>query len=236
HLYLHQQHALLFTFSFSLFPNAKKQGSRINTSTRLPDTPYSDITSTLSELQKRNSVLKEEARALRFKALLAEARAATDETGEDQPQQSVSPKGHRGRRGQGHTLEQRMEFVEVFRHFSKKTDMKVTPHSFGKFVNTPIKRQLITQWNKDFDKIKFDVAHGRGGERTLSTTPDDLMRHILDKTVYGWLHEVRKSNGAVSGLQLQAAADSVLHILMDDIFAFDDIPTAAQFLLRHRGV
>jgi hypothetical protein len=39
----------------------------------------------------------------------------------------------------------------------------------------------------------------------------------MDKTVYEWLVEVRKNNGIVSGLQLEAAADSVLHILTDDI-------------------
>ncbi|KAI7819944.1 hypothetical protein BC939DRAFT_459074 [Gamsiella multidivaricata] len=50
----------------------------------------------------------------------------------------------------------------------------------------------------------------------------------MDKTVLGWLLEVRKSNGVVSGLQLQVAADSVLHILADDIADdigdFNDIP------------
>ena len=39
-----------------------------------------------------------------------------------------------------------------------------------------------------------------------------------------WLLEVRKNNGIVSGLQLQVAADSVLHTLMNDIYDFDDIP------------
>lgn len=117
-----------------------------------------------------------------------------------------------------------MELVEMFRHFSKRTDIKVTLNSFGDFMDIPIKRQSITQWNKNFDKIKFDVAHGRGDKCTLSSSPVDLIRHILDKTVHEWPLEVRRSNGVVSGLQLQAAAETVLHILMDDIFAFDDIP------------
>jgi hypothetical protein len=38
----------------------------------------------------------------------------------------------------------------------------------------------------------------------------------MNRTVYEWLLEVRKNNDIVSGLQLQAAADSVLHILTDD--------------------
>lgn len=118
-----------------------------------------------------------------------------------------------------------MEMVEVFRHFSKKTGTNVTPSNFGEFMDIPINRQSITQWNKDFNKIKFDVAHGRGDKRALSRNPDDLIRHILDKAVFEWLLEVRKNNGIVSGLQLQAAAGSVLHILLDDIFAFGDIPT-----------
>ncbi|KAG0054979.1 hypothetical protein BGZ90_005843 [Linnemannia elongata] len=46
----------------------------------------------------------------------------------------------------------------------------------------------------------------------------------MDKTVLEWLLEVRKSNGIVSGLRFQAAAESALHILMDDILAFDEIP------------
>ncbi|KAF9114130.1 hypothetical protein BGW39_003484, partial [Mortierella sp. 14UC] len=120
---------------------------------------------------------------------------------------------------------ERMEMVEMFRHFSKKTDTNVTSNNFGEFMDMPIKRQSIAQWNKDFNKIKFDVAHGRGDKRALSRNPDDLIRHILDKTVFEWLREVRKNNGVVSGLQLQASAGSVLHILLDDILAFDDIPT-----------
>ena len=77
-----------------------------------------------------------------------------------------------------------MKLVEVFRHFSKKTDVKVTPNNFGEFMDIPIKRQSITQWDKDLDKIKFDVTHGRGDKRKLSRNPDDLIRHILNKTVY----------------------------------------------------
>jgi len=68
------------------------------------------------------------------------------------------------------------------------------------------------------------VEHGRGDKCTLSKSPADLIQHIIDRTVYEWLLEVRKNNGIVSGLQLQAAADSVHHILTDDIYDFDEIP------------
>ena len=131
-----------------------------------------------------------------------------------------------------------MESVEIFRHNSKKIDldMKVTPTTFGEFMDMPIKRQMITQWNKDFDKIKFDVAHGRGDKRTLSSNPADLIRHILDKTAYEWLLEVRKNSGVVSGLQLQAAGDSALHILMDDSSPSMKSLLVAQSPLQHRGV
>jgi len=116
-----------------------------------------------------------------------------------------------------------MELVEIFRYLSKNTDLKVTATNFGKFIHLPLKRQTITQWNKDFEKIQFDVAHGRGNKCTLSKCPADLIRHIVGRTIYEWLLEVRKKNGIISGLQLQAAADSVHHILTDDICNFDDI-------------
>ena len=45
----------------------------------------------------------------------------------------------------------------------------------------------------------------------------------MDKAVYEWLQEVRKSNGVINGLQLQASADSVLHILTDDLDNIDNI-------------
>ena len=109
-----------------------------------------------------------------------------------------------------------MELVEIFRYLSKSTDVKITGSNFSNFVHLPIKRQLIIQWNKDFDKIKFDVAHGRGNKCTLSSNPVDLIRYIMDRAVYEWLLDVRKNNGVVSGLQLQNTADSVLHILTDD--------------------
>ncbi|KAF9080739.1 hypothetical protein BGX29_005081, partial [Mortierella sp. GBA35] len=102
--------------------------------------------------------------------------------------------------------------------------MKVTANNFHQLVHIPVKRQSITHWNKDFDKILFDMVHGRGNKCTLSNSPFDLVRHILDKTVQEWLLEVQKSNGVVSGHQLQAAADSALHILIDDICDPDDIP------------
>jgi hypothetical protein len=118
-----------------------------------------------------------------------------------------------------------MELVEIFRHLRKDTNIKVTAANFHQFVNIPISRKSITQWDKDFDKIKFDVEHGRDNKCTLSSSPVDLIRHLLDKTVQEWLLEVRKSNGIASGIQLQAAANSVLHILMDDICDPDDIPS-----------
>ncbi|KAF8932384.1 Tigger transposable element-derived protein 6 [Haplosporangium gracile] len=185
---------MLFTFSFSSHITKNKR-PRISSNTCQRDLPLSNITSTLNQLQNGFSVRTEEARALRYKTRLAEAQTETNETDEHQPQQPASSKGHRGDRGQRYTLRQRMELVEVFRHFSKKTDVKVTPNNFGKFMDILITRQSLIQWSRNFDKIKFD-----------------------------WLLEVRSSNGVVSGLQLLAAADSVLHILTDDILVFDDIP------------
>ncbi|KAF8944073.1 hypothetical protein BGZ47_004704 [Haplosporangium gracile] len=202
----------------------KNKGSRISPGTRLRNLPLSDMTSALNQLQKGASVQTEEARALRYKARLAETRIETNEADEHRPQRPASPKSHRGDRGQGYNLRQRMELVEMFHHFSKTTNIKVTPSNFGEFIDIPIKRQSITQWNKDFDRIRFDVAHGRRDKRTISSNPVDLMRHILDKTVYEWLLEVRRNNSVVSGLQLQATAEFVLHTLMDDILAFEDIP------------
>ncbi|KAF8934962.1 hypothetical protein BGZ47_010114 [Haplosporangium gracile] len=202
----------------------KNRGSRISPGARLRDLPLSDMTSALNQLQNGASVQTEEARALRYKARLSEARIETNEADEHRPHQPASPKSHRGDIGQGYTLRQRMELIEMFRHFSKTTNIEVTPSNFGEFMDIPIKRQSITQWNKDFNKIRFDVAHGRDDKPTISSNPVDLIRHILNKTVYDWLLEVRRNKSVVTDLQLQAAAESVLHILMDDILAFEDIP------------
>ncbi|KAG0248085.1 hypothetical protein BGZ95_008228, partial [Linnemannia exigua] len=102
----------------------KNKGPHISPSTRLRELPLSDITSSLNQLQNGASVRTEEARTLRYKARLAEARTGTNEADEHQLQQPAGPKGHRGDRGQGYTLRQRMEMVEMFRYFSKKTGMK----------------------------------------------------------------------------------------------------------------
>ena len=117
-----------------------------------------------------------------------------------------------------------MGLVEIFRHLKERTDVNVTAINFHQFVRFPVPRHSIKKWDKDFDKIQFNVVHGRGDKCTLSSSPVDLIRHIMDKTVLEWLLEVRKNNGIISGLQLRPAAESVLHILMDDIFTFDDIP------------
>ncbi|KAI1300507.1 hypothetical protein EDD11_006182 [Mortierella claussenii] len=241
----------------------KNKGAHISTGTRLRDSPILDITSVLNQLQRGGSISTEEEHALRYYALLAEARAGT-KVDEDQPQKSASPKIHigtgtrllnqlqsggsiskeeahalryyallaearagikvdedqqpqksaglkayRGNRGGGHTLRHRMELVEIFRHFSK-TDVKVTAGNFHQLMNTPVLRNSIIQWDKDFDKIQFDMAHGRGSKCTLSRSPVDMTPHIMDKTVH-------------DGLQPQAAADSALHVLMDDIYHPNDI-------------
>jgi len=189
---------------------------RTSTGKRSRKSPLLDITSTFNQLQNGTSAQPEEAQALEYYSLLAKARAGIDE------QQPQKPAGSKPERGAGYSLRSRMEAVEIFRYL-KKTDKKVNASNFHQHVNRPINRMSITQWDKDFDKIKFDVAHGRGNKCTLSKSPVDLIRHIMDKTVYEWLLEVRKNNGVVSGLQLEAAADSVLHILMDDICDIDDI-------------
>ncbi|KAF9177013.1 hypothetical protein BGZ51_009167 [Haplosporangium sp. Z 767] len=87
----------------------------------------------------------------------------------------------------------------------------------------PISRDLITQWDKDFNKVRFDVAHGRGDKRTLTYSPVDLVQYLTDKAVDIWLAEARKENSVVSGIQLQAAADSIFYVLIDDVCGSDDI-------------
>ncbi|KAG9073394.1 hypothetical protein KI688_001189 [Linnemannia hyalina] len=84
-----------------------------------------------------------------------------------------------------------MELVEIIRYVSKSADVNAAAGNFHQFVNCPLTRQSITQWDKDLGKIRFDVAH-----------------------------EVRKSS-VVSGLQLQVAVNSVLYILADNILADD---------------
>ncbi|KAF9114153.1 hypothetical protein BGX30_006687, partial [Mortierella sp. GBA39] len=194
----------------------RHNGPRTSTGKRSQKFPLLDITSTFNQLQNGTSAQPEEAQALEYYSLLAKARAGSDE------QQPQKPAGSKPERGAGYSIRSRMEAVEIFRYL-KKTNKKVNAFNFHQHVHRPINRMSITQWDKDFDKIKFDAAHGRGNKCTLSKSPADLIRHILDETVYEWLLEVRKNNGIVSGLQLEAAADSVLHILMDDICDFDDI-------------
>jgi hypothetical protein len=84
-------------------------------------------------------------------------------------------------------------------------------------VKANIHRDSIRQWDKDYNKIKYDVLHGRGDKCTLSNDPSTLVRYMVDKAVYNWLVEVRKENGIVSGRQLQAAAETIFHVLVDDI-------------------
>lgn len=86
----------------------------------------------------------------------------------------------------------------------------------------PTKRQSIAQRNKDFDKISFMLY--------VQGDPFDLIRHLFDKAVYEWLSEARRKSGVVSGLQFQAAAESVLHILVDYVLAFDNIPSQSHNL------
>lgn len=200
----------------------KKTGAHISTNTHLQGSPLLDITSTLNQLL--NGTSTQEAQALDYYSLLAKARTGADNTVKKQSQKHAGPKRHRGERGGGFTLRHRMELVEIFRDLRKDTNKKVTATNFHQFVHCPVPRKSIKQWDKEFDKIQFDVAHGRGDKCTLSSNPVDLIRYILDKTVQEWLIEVRKSNSVVSGIQLQAAADSVLHILMDDICDLNDIP------------
>ncbi|KAF9079082.1 hypothetical protein BGX23_005104, partial [Mortierella sp. AD031] len=102
----------------------KTKGPRISTSIRPRDSPLVDVTSTVNQLQNKTSTLTEEAQALRYHALLAEARADTNKAVEHQPQQAAGPKRRRSERGEGYTPSHRMELVEIFRHFNKRTDMK----------------------------------------------------------------------------------------------------------------
>ncbi|KAF9078906.1 hypothetical protein BGX23_005832, partial [Mortierella sp. AD031] len=129
------------------------KGALVSTGTRSRGSPLLDITSVVNQLQSGASTLTEEAQALRYHALLAEARAGINKVVEHQPQNSTSPKAHRGG---GYTLRHRMELVKIFRHLSKNINMKVTATNFHQFVNIPVSRKSITQWDKDFDKIQFD--------------------------------------------------------------------------------
>ncbi|KAF8924002.1 hypothetical protein BGZ47_004323, partial [Haplosporangium gracile] len=60
-----------------------------------------------------------------------------------QPQKSIDTKRHRGGRGEAYLLRKRMELVEIFRHYSKRTDVKVTASNLGKFIHIPFQRQII---------------------------------------------------------------------------------------------
>ncbi|KAF9078889.1 hypothetical protein BGX23_005973, partial [Mortierella sp. AD031] len=91
-----------------------------STSTRPQDSALLDITSTIHQLQNGSLARPEETQALEHYALLAKARAGTDE---QQPQKPTGPKSHKPDRGAGYTLRRRMEFVEIFHHL-KRTNAK----------------------------------------------------------------------------------------------------------------
>lgn len=152
-------------------PQNKEPHTRISARTRSRRPPLVDITSVVNQLQNGASAPMEETLVLRYHALLAEARGGNSNDVKHQPQRST---GSKGRRGEGYTLRDRMELVEIFRHFSKRTGIaKITACNFGEFVLIPIKRQAIEKWDKSFDKIKFDVVHGRGNKYKLSSIPAD---------------------------------------------------------------
>lgn len=144
------------------------------------------------------------------RALLAEARAGD----ENLPPQFVDLRKYRG---EGFPLWYRMELVEIYRYLRQQKDTKVTPSNFHKFVKIDIHRDSITSWDKDFEKIKYDVAHGRGNKCRLSSDQSTLIRFMVGRAVNQWLVEVRKENGIISGRKLQATADSIFHVLVDDI-------------------
>ncbi|KAF8932297.1 hypothetical protein BGZ47_011451 [Haplosporangium gracile] len=148
--------------------------------------------------QKRQTTQREEVQALDYSPLLAKARAGADKVIEQQPQKPANPKHRKGERGEEYTLRRRMELAEIFLHLSRRTDVKVTPGTFHEFVHLPVSRKSIIQWNKDFDKFI-------------------LMWRMAKAT------NVRNKDDVVSGLQLEAAAGSVLHIPTDFIYSFDDI-------------
>ncbi|KAF9586429.1 hypothetical protein BGW38_005211 [Lunasporangiospora selenospora] len=110
-----------------------------------------------------------------------------------------------------------MELVEIYRYLRQKKDAKVTPSNFHKFVKVDIHRDSILQWDKDFEKIKYDVPHGRGSRCTLSSDQSVLVRFMVGQAVFKWLVEVRKDNRIISGRNLQATADPIFHVLVDDM-------------------
>lgn len=61
------------------------------------------------------------------------------------------------------------------------------------------------------------MLHGRGNKCKLSDDQSMLARYLIDQAVYDWLIEVRKDSGIISGRQLQAAAETIFHVLVDDI-------------------
>ena len=119
-------------------------------------------------------------------------------------------------RGKGLPLWYHMGLVEIYRHL-RKNSAKVTPTNFHTFVKANIHRESTKQWNRNYDKIKYDVLHGCSHKCKLSKDPSSLVRHLVDRAAFDWLVEVRKDNGVVSGRQLQAAAATIFHVLVDGI-------------------
>ncbi|KAG0247077.1 hypothetical protein DFQ27_002584, partial [Actinomortierella ambigua] len=63
-------------------------------------------------------------------------------------------------RGSGHTLAFRMAVVDICR-FANNCNPNVTMYNFHKYCDVDVGRNSVAQWSADYEKIRYDVQHGR---------------------------------------------------------------------------
>ncbi|OAQ32125.1 hypothetical protein K457DRAFT_135455 [Linnemannia elongata AG-77] len=186
----------------------------------------SDITPIGNSTGAPSSSDVEDVQNLRYYALLAQARAGTSQ--ESQPSQLAGSHKHRGK---GFTLRYRMELVEIYRYLRQTKDVKVTSSNFHTFVKADIPRGSIKQWDKDYDKIKYDVLHGRGDKCTLShdqVTPRERSSSVEshDPTSFK-----AASEGEVLETKVRERSSSIEPDDLNSFKALDGVTTKVENLL-----
>lgn len=144
---------------------------------------------------------------LKLSLLLAPAKPA----GKDDPQHQPGP---RSTRGLGYPLYFRLAVTDIYR-FMHKLNKKVTVHNFYKYMDVNVGRGVIAQWDAEYDRIKFDVQHGRGSKCKLSEAVDDIVLDYVNKAVALWLKIMREEGLSVKGRQFGQTAKEVYHCLTE---------------------
>ncbi|KAG0359920.1 hypothetical protein BGX24_005679 [Mortierella sp. AD032] len=90
---------------------------------------------------------------------------------------------------------------------------RITAYNIHRFLDMDVDRNAVAKWERDYDKIKFDVQHGRGSKCKLSSSEDDVVLHYVNESVFQWLKKMREEGSPVSGRQFSnSAKDSIMFL------------------------